>query len=69
LSELFLIEEQSIWILLDIISKPDGLKRITDIEFYHRLFDVVIDLESECGDWLLLLKRLEISTMFSQGAK
>jgi hypothetical protein len=26
LSELFLIEEQSLWILLDIISEPDGCK-------------------------------------------
>jgi hypothetical protein len=42
---LFLVEEQSIWILLDIMSKPDGCKNAPDIDFHHRLFEVVIDLE------------------------
>jgi hypothetical protein len=46
------------------MSKPDGCKSASDVDFRNRLFEVVIDLEQKCGGWLLLLKHPETSTMF-----
>jgi hypothetical protein len=69
LSQLFLIEEPSIRILLHVISEPYGQKDYPDINFNQNLFEVVIDLEQECGGWLLLFKGAETSSMLLQGAK
>jgi hypothetical protein len=44
-------------------------KSSPDVDFHHRLFEIVIDLDYECGGWLLLVKRTEISSMLFQGAK
>jgi hypothetical protein len=49
LSEFFLIEEQSVWTLLDIMSEPDGFKSFSYINFNQGLLEVVIDLEQERG--------------------
>jgi hypothetical protein len=45
LSEVFLVEDQSIRILLHGMGKPDGRKSSPDIDFGRRLFDIMIDLE------------------------
>jgi hypothetical protein len=45
------------------MSEPDGCKSAPDVDFYHRLFKIVIDLDYECGGWLLLVKHPEISSI------
>jgi hypothetical protein len=69
LSELFLIEEPSVWTLLDMMSEPDGCKGFRYVNFNHGLFEVLIDFEQERGPWLLLVEHLETVSMLFQGAK
>jgi hypothetical protein len=38
LSELFLVKKQSIRILLDVMSKPDGCKSAADVGVHQRFF-------------------------------
>jgi hypothetical protein len=59
LSERFLIKEQSIRVLANVISERDEWKSAPDIDIYHHLFEIVLDLDYECGDWLLLVKRTD----------
>jgi hypothetical protein len=69
LSELFLVEEQSIRYLIDVMNEANGCKDSPYVDFNHTLFEVVIDLEQECGSWLLFDQRLETSSVFLQGTK
>jgi hypothetical protein len=69
LSELLLIEEQSIWRLLDIMSEATGCKGLSCVCFNYSLFEIVIDLEQEWGGWLLLVRRLYISRVLLQDVK
>jgi hypothetical protein len=50
------------------MNKSDGCKSVPDVDFHHRLFEVVIDLDHECGGWLPLVKRTETSSMFFKAA-
>jgi hypothetical protein len=38
------------------------MKRASDVDFYHRLFEIVINLDYECDGWLLLVKHTEINS-------
>jgi hypothetical protein len=69
LSELFLIEEQSVWTLFDVTSECDEYKGFRCIDFNHGLFEVVIDLERERVRLLLLVKYFETVSMLFQGPK
>jgi hypothetical protein len=63
LSQLSLIEEWSILILLNVVSESSGCKGSPDIDLNHDLFEVVIDREQESGSWLLLVQGLETNRM------
>jgi hypothetical protein len=63
LSQLFLIEEQSVGLLVNVMNESDGQKSAPVIDFHHRLFEIVIDFDYECGGWLLLVKRTQTNNM------
>jgi hypothetical protein len=49
LSELFLIEEQSIRNLIDVANEANDYKGSLSVDFHHRLLEVGIDFEEECS--------------------
>jgi hypothetical protein len=49
LSELLLIEEQSIRNLVDMMNEPNGYKSIPSIDFHPRVFEVAMNFEEECS--------------------
>jgi hypothetical protein len=51
------------------MNEANGCKGFPYADFNHSLFEVVIDLEPECGGWLLLDQRLETSNVLLQGAE
>jgi hypothetical protein len=67
LPELFLIEEQSIRNLINVTSEPNGSERSPYIHLDHRLSEVMIDVDYECGDRLILLQGRQSRNMFLQG--
>jgi hypothetical protein len=48
--KLFLVEEQSIRRLLDVMSETNSCKGFSCIDFNDNLFEIVMDLEQECGE-------------------
>jgi hypothetical protein len=47
--ELLFIEEQSVWILRNVLGEPNGRKGSSYIHFHHCLFEIVIELDYECN--------------------
>jgi hypothetical protein len=52
-----------------VTSEFDGCKGFLDVNFNDGLFEAVIDLEKESGDWLLLPQGFETSGLLFQGTK
>jgi hypothetical protein len=69
LSELFLIEKESVRTFLDVINEFDSCKGSPDIDFNPGLFKILIDLEKETGARFLPVQGFETSSMPFQGVK
>jgi hypothetical protein len=69
LAERFLIEEESVRNLVDVMNEPNGSEWSLYIHLDHRLFEVMISFDYECGGRLLLLQRRQTHSMFLQGLK
>jgi hypothetical protein len=69
LPEFFLVEEQPVRNLVDVMSEPNGSERSPYVHLDHHLFEVMINFDYECSGRVLVLQSRQTRSMFLQDSK